>query len=234
MAVLQVDHLQARYGRSQVLHDVSLDCRAGEIVCILGRNGVGKSTTLKCLMGLLPPHAGAVRFDGGAITGWPAHAVARRGIGYVPEERLIFPNLTVAENLSMGIWRRNRETPGAVERVLEYFPRLRDRFRARGGTLSGGEQQMLSIGRALMSQPRLLLVDEPTEGLAPVIVQTLERTLASLAAQGLSVLVVESKLAVARRIASRIYVMAKGRTVFHGTPEDLQSNGAVRREFLEV
>jgi branched-chain amino acid transport system ATP-binding protein len=234
MSVLQVDHLQARYGRSQVLHDVSLDCGAGEIVCILGRNGVGKSTTLKCLMGLLPPHGGDVRFDGAAITGWPSHAVARQGIGYVPEERLIFPNLTVAENLSMGAWRRNAETPGAIERVLGYFPRLRDRFRARGGTLSGGEQQMLSIGRALMSQPRLLLVDEPTEGLAPVIVQTLERTLAALAAQGLSVLVVESKLAVARRIASRIYVMAKGRTVFHGTPEDLQSDSAVRREYLEV
>jgi branched-chain amino acid transport system ATP-binding protein len=234
MSVLQVDHLQARYGRSQVLHDVSLDCGAGEIVCILGRNGVGKSTTLKCLMGLLPPHGGDVRFDGAAITGWPSHAVARQGIGYVPEERLIFPNLTVAENLSMGAWRRNAETPGAIERVLGYFPRLRDRFRARGGTLSGGEQQMLSIGRALMSQPRLLLVDEPTEGLAPVIVQTLERTLAALAAQGLSVLVVESKLAVARRIASRIYVMAKGRTVFQGTPEDLQSDSAVRREYLEV
>ena len=234
MSVLQVDHLQARYGRSQVLHDVSLDCGAGEIVCILGRNGVGKSTTLKCLMGLLPPHGGDVRFDGAAITGWPSHAVARQGIGYVPEERLIFPNLTVAENLSMGAWRRNAETPGAIERVLGYFPRLRDRFRARGGTLSGGEQQMLSIGRALMSQPRLLLVDEPTEGLAPVIVQTLERTLAALAAQGLSVLVVESKLAVARRIASRIYVMAKGRTVFHGTPEDLQSDSAARREYLEV
>jgi branched-chain amino acid transport system ATP-binding protein len=232
--MLSVDHLEARYGRSQVLHDVSLTCAPGEIVCILGRNGVGKSTTLKCLMGLLPPHAGRVRFDGGAITGWPSHAVARSGIGYVPEERLIFPNLTVAENLSMGLWRQDRSAPATVERVLDYFPRLRDRYRARGNTLSGGEQQMLAIGRALMSQPKLLLVDEPTEGLAPVIVQTLERTLGALAAQGMSVLVVESKLAVARRIASRIYVMAKGRTVFHGTPEDLQSDNSVRREYLEV
>jgi branched-chain amino acid transport system ATP-binding protein len=232
--MLEVEGLQARYGRSQVLHDVSIAAAAGEIVCILGRNGVGKSTTLKCLMGLLAPHAGTVRFDGAPITGFPAYRVARGGIGYVPEERLIFPNLTVAENLSMGVWRRGGAAPGAVERVLDYFPRLRERFRARGGTLSGGEQQMLSIGRALMSRPKLLLVDEPTEGLAPVIVQTLERTLAQLAAEGMSVLVVESKLAVARRVASRIYVMAKGRTVFHGTSQALQENSATRREYLEV
>jgi len=232
--MLTVEGLQARYGRSQVLHDVSIEAGAGEITCILGRNGVGKSTTMKCLMGLLTPNAGSVRYDGTVITGWPAHAVARQGIGYVPEERLIFPNLTVAENLSMGVWQRGGETASAIDRVLAYFPRLRDRFRARGNTLSGGEQQMLAIGRALMSQPKLLLVDEPTEGLAPVIVQTLERTLATLAAEGMSVLVVESKLAVARRIAARIYVMAKGRTVFHGTPEELQENHAVRREYLEV
>jgi branched-chain amino acid transport system ATP-binding protein len=232
--MLQVEGLAARYGRSQVLHDVTIDAPPGEITCILGRNGVGKSTTLKCLMGLLMPHAGSVRFDGAPITGLPAYAVARSGIGYVPEERLIFPNLTVAENLSMGVWRRGGEAAGAVDCVLGYFPRLKDRFRARGNTLSGGEQQMLAIGRALMSQPRLLLVDEPTEGLAPVIVQTLERTLAALAAGGMSVLVVESKLAVARRIAARIYVMAKGRTVFHGTPAELQQNHAVRREYLEV
>ncbi len=232
--MLQVDGLQARYGRSQVLHDVSIDAGAGEIVCILGRNGVGKSTTLKCLMGLLAPSAGSILFDGATITGWPAYAVARGGIGYVPEERLIFPNLTVAENLSMGTWRRGGPTADTVERELGYFPRLKEHFRASGNTLSGGEQQMLSIGRALMSRPRLLLVDEPTEGLAPVIVHTLEQSLATLAAEGVSILVVESKLAVARRIASRLYVMAKGRTVFQGTPADLEDNHAVRREYLEV
>jgi branched-chain amino acid transport system ATP-binding protein len=234
VAILQVEGLQARYGRSQVLHDVSVAAAPGEIVCILGRNGVGKSTTLKCLMGLLPPAAGSVRFAGTPITGFPAYAVARQGIGYVPEERLIFPNLTVAENLSMGVWRRGGAAPGAIDRVLGYFPRLADRFRARGNTLSGGEQQMLAIGRALMAQPKLLLVDEPTEGLAPVIVQALERTLAALAADGMAVLVVESKLAVARRIASRITVMAKGRSVFHGTPAALQDRTDVRREYLEV
>jgi branched-chain amino acid transport system ATP-binding protein len=232
--MLQVENLQARYGRSQILHDVSLHSGAAEVVCLLGRNGAGKSTTLKCLMGLLVPNAGAVSLDGAAITGLPAYAIARRGIGYVPEERLIFPKLTVAENLSMGIWHDRAQVPASIDRVLGYFPRLKDKLRAKGNTLSGGEQQMLSIGRALMAQPRVLLVDEPTEGLAPVIVQALERTLLALAASGTSVLVVESKLAVARRIATRIYVMAKGKTVFHGTPSDLQDNHEIRREYLEV
>jgi branched-chain amino acid transport system ATP-binding protein len=232
--MLRVEHLQARYGRSQILQDVSLHSGASEVVCLLGRNGAGKSTTLKCLMGLLVPNAGAVSLDGAAITGLPAYAIARRGIGYVPEERLIFPKLTVAENLSMGIWHARSQVPASIDRVLGYFPRLKDKLRARGNTLSGGEQQMLSIGRALMAEPRVLLVDEPTEGLAPVIVQALERTLLALAASGTSVLVVESKLAVASRIAARIYVMAKGKTVFHGTPGDLQDNHEIRREFLEV
>ena len=232
--MLRVEHLQARYGRSQILQDVSLHSGASEVVCLLGRNGAGKSTTLKCLMGLLVPNAGAVSLDGAAITGLPAYAIARRGIGYVPEERLIFPKLTVAENLSMGIWHDRSQVPASIDRVLGYFPRLKDKLRARGNTLSGGEQQMLSIGRALMAEPRVLLVDEPTEGLAPVIVQALERTLLALAASGTSVLVVESKLAVASRIAARIYVMAKGKTVFHGTPGDLQDNHEIRREFLKV
>jgi branched-chain amino acid transport system ATP-binding protein len=232
--MLLVENLQARYGRSQILHDVSLRSGPSEIVCLLGRNGAGKSTTLKCLMGLLIPNAGIVSLEGEAITGLPAYAIARRGIGYVPEERLIFPKLTVAENLSMGIWRDRTQVPASIDRVLGYFPRLKDKLRARGNTLSGGEQQMLSIGRALMAQPRVLLVDEPTEGLAPVIVQALERTLLALATSGTSVLVVESKLAVARRIAARIYVMAKGKTVFDGTPGDLQDNHDIRREYLEV
>jgi branched-chain amino acid transport system ATP-binding protein len=232
--MLLVENLQARYGRSQILHDVSLRSGPSEIVCLLGRNGAGKSTTLKCLMGLLIPNAGIVSLEGEAITGLPAYAIARRGIGYVPEERLIFPKLTVAENLSMGIWRDRTQVPASIDRVLGYFPRLKDKLRARGNTLSGGEQQMLSIGRGLMAQPRVLLVDEPTEGLAPVIVQALERTLLALATSGTSVLVVESKLAVARRIAARIYVMAKGKTVFDGTPGDLQDNHDIRREYLEV
>ena len=236
MSLLDVSGLQARYGRSQVLHDVSLDVGPGEIVCLLGRNGVGKSTTLKCLMGLLAPHAGDIRLDGRPITGFAPHAVARAGLGYVPEERLVFPNLTVLENLSMGVWRSGQRAAiaTATEQVLTIFPRLRDRLQARGGTLSGGEQQMLAIGRALMGQPRLLLVDEPTEGLAPVIVRALETTLMHLAGSGMAVLVVESKLAVARRIAANIYVMAKGRTVFHGSPAALAADEAICREHLQV
>lgn len=236
MSLLDVSGLQARYGRSQVLHDVSLDVGPGEIVCLLGRNGVGKSTTLKCLMGLLAPHAGDIRLDGRPITGFAPHAVARAGLGYVPEERLVFPNLTVLENLSMGVWRSGQRAAiaTATEQVLTIFPRLRDRLQARGGTLSGGEQQMLAIGRALMGQPRLLLVDEPTEGLAPVIVRALETALMQLAGSGMAVLVVESKLAVARRIAANIYVMAKGRTVFHGSPAALAADEAICREHLQV
>lgn len=236
MTLLAVEGLQARYGRSQVLHDVSFSVQPGEIACLLGRNGVGKSTTLKCLMGLLPPAGGSIRFAGAPIARLAPHAIARAGIGYVPEERLIFPNLTVAENLSMGVWRGGRSAAiaRATEQVLATFPRLRERLTARGGTLSGGEQQMLAIGRSLMAQPKLLLVDEPTEGLAPVIVRALELALIELAAAGTAILVIESKLAVARRIASSIYVMTKGRTVFQGSPAELLGNETVCREHLHV
>jgi branched-chain amino acid transport system ATP-binding protein len=232
--MLRIESLHASYGRSKILHGVSLEAARGEITCLLGRNGAGKSTTLKCLMGLLPVGAGSVNYQDSAITGLPPHAVARRGIGYVPETRMVFPNLTVAENLSMGFWRRTPDRAAATERVLHYFPRLRDRFSALGGTLSGGEQQMLAIGRALMAAPKFLLIDEPTEGLAPVIVQALEKTFYELAQAGTSILVVESKLAVASRIADRIFVLAKGVSVFSGTPGELAENNAIRREYLEV
>jgi branched-chain amino acid transport system ATP-binding protein len=233
--MLQVEKLKASYGRIEILHDVSFQCGAGEVVCLLGRNGAGKTTTLKSLMGLLSSHQGTISLDGVGIGSLAPYAIARLGVGYVPEERLIFPSLSVAENLAMGLW---RTTPAlnrsATERVLGYFPRLKDKFNSLGSTLSGGEQQMLAIGRALMAKPKLLLVDEPTEGLAPVIVQSLERTLRDLASGGTSVLVVESKLSVARRIADRIYLIGKGETVFHGTPQDLENNREVRRQYLEV
>jgi branched-chain amino acid transport system ATP-binding protein len=233
--MLRIDQLAARYGRSQVLHGVTLTCGPGEVVCLLGRNGVGKSTTLKSIMGIAGISGGDISFGDEVITGLPPHAVARRGIGYVPEERLIFPDLSVAENLSMGGWRGFGQPARAhFDRVLAVFPRLGGKLRQRGRTLSGGEQQMLAIGRALMAEPRLLLVDEPTEGLAPVIVQALERTLKALAESGIAVLVVESKLAVARRIADRITVMAKGETVFDGTPDTLEACRDVRRQYLEV
>ena len=232
--MLEISNLQAAYGKTKILHGVSLRGDVAEIISLLGRNGAGKSTTLKTVMGLLPLLAGAITLDGAALAGEPSHRIARRGVGYVPEERAIFPTLTVAENLAMGFWRGGKGVSQATETVLAYFPRLREKFRARGATLSGGEQQMLSIGRALMGEPKILLVDEPTEGLAPVIVQALEQILQDLRATGVSILVAESKLAAARRIASRIYVMGKGRTIFGGTPEELQERQDIRREFLEV
>jgi branched-chain amino acid transport system ATP-binding protein len=233
--MLKVDNLKARYDRSEILHDVSFGCDFGEVVCLLGRNGTGKTTTLKSVMGLLPSHQGTIALDGAIIGDLEPYAIARLGVGYVPEERLIFPSLSVAENLAMGLWRSNSAlNRSATDRVLGYFPRLRDKINSRGSTLSGGEQQMLAIGRALVAKPKLLLVDEPTEGLAPVIVQSLEGTLRDLAADGMAVLIAESKLAVARRISKRIYVIAKGETVFSGSPADLERNHEVRRQYLEV
>jgi branched-chain amino acid transport system ATP-binding protein len=233
--MLEIAALSAHYGRSQVLHDVTLACAKGEVLCLLGRNGVGKSTTLKAVMGLTRATGRDIRFEGESVASLPPCEVARRGIGYVPEARLIFPDLTVAENLSMGVWKGfGQPARNAFDRVFAIFPRLSEKTRQRGRTLSGGEQQMLAIGRALMAEPKLLLVDEPTEGLAPVIVQALELALKALALSGVAVLAVESKLAVARRIADRIVVMAKGETVFHGDRQDLEENVGIRRQYLEV
>jgi branched-chain amino acid transport system ATP-binding protein len=229
--MLDITTLEAGYGETRILNGVSLQSAPGRITCLLGRNGVGKSTTLKTAMGMIAPRAGHVRLRGASIAGLPPHRIARLGLGYVPETRAIFPTLTVAENLAMGSWQGHE---AALDSVLGHFPRLRAKFRSRGATLSGGEQQMLAIGRALMGQPRYLLVDEPTEGLAPVIVQALEQSFRDLAASGMALLVVESKLAVARRIADGIVVMAKGRNVFEGTGSELQARDDVRREFLEV
>ena len=232
--MLEISDLHAAYGSARVLHGVSLAAEPGQVTCLLGRNGAGKSTTLKCVMGLLGASAGQIRLDGQDIKGAAPHRVARLGVGYVPEARLVFPDLTVEENLAIGLWRGGRGLKAAMERVLMLFPRLADKRAARGGTLSGGEQQMLSIGRALMPSPRCLLVDEPTEGLAPVVVQALERGLLALAAEGVAVLVVESKLDVARRIADSIHVMGKGRTAFAGSAVALATRPDISREYLEV
>jgi branched-chain amino acid transport system ATP-binding protein len=233
--MLQVENLRAQYGDTEVLHDVSLSCESGQVVCLLGRNGAGKSTTLKSLMGLLRASDGSISLSGESIAGRAPFEIARLGVGFVPEERLIFPSLTVDENLAMGQWRGKSATSRETrDRVLDMFPRLKDKIASRGRTLSGGEQQMLAIGRALMAVPKVLLVDEPTEGLAPVVVQSLERTLRQLADEGTAILVAESKLAVARRIADRISVIGKGKTVFHGSPEQLEESVGVRRQYLEV
>ena len=237
--LLAVEELHAHYGKSHILHGVSLQIDAGEIVCLLGRNGVGKSTTLKSIMGLVRPSRGRVLFKGTAIEGLPPYRVARRGLGYVPEERRIFPTITVRENLLMGIKgsrARNgaRENGWTLERVYEFFPRLKERERQRAGTLSGGEQQMLTMGRTLMGNPDLLLVDEPTEGLAPMIVEQVERILHAIHTSGTPVLLVEQSMETALALAERVYVMSKGQIVFQGSVRELQESDTVRKQYLEV
>jgi len=237
--VLLVEELHAHYGKSHILHGVSLQIGAGEIVCLLGRNGVGKSTTLKSIMGLVRPSRGRVLFKGSSIQDLPPYRVARLGLGYVPEERRIFPTITVRENLLMGIKgsrARNgaRENGWTLERVYEFFPRLKERERQRAGTLSGGEQQMLTMGRTLMGNPDLLLVDEPTEGLAPMIVEQVERILHAIHTGGTPVLLVEQSMETALSLAERVYVMSKGQIVFQGSVRELQESDTVRKQYLEV
>ncbi|HXG15634.1 MAG TPA: ABC transporter ATP-binding protein [Calidithermus sp.] len=232
--LLVVDGLHAHYGKSHVLHGVSLSVDRGEVVCLLGRNGVGKSTTLKAIMGLVRPSGGAVTFRGVPIAGLPPHRIARLGVGYVPEERRIFPTITVRENLLMGLKGGADRDGWTLERVYEFFPRLRERQRQRAGTLSGGEQQMLTIARTLVGNPDLLLVDEPTEGLAPMIVEQVERVLAEIHRAGTAILLVEQGMETALSLAQRAYVMSKGQIVFSGSLADLQASEAVRRQYLEV
>ncbi len=232
--LLVVDGLHAHYGKSHVLHGVSLSVDRGEVVCLLGRNGVGKSTTLKAIMGLVRPSGGAVTFRGVPIAGLPPHRIARLGVGYVPEERRIFPTITVRENLLMGLKGGAGRDGWTLERVYEFFPRLRERQRQRAGTLSGGEQQMLTIARTLVGNPDLLLVDEPTEGLAPMIVEQVERVLAEIHRAGTAILLVEQGMETALSLAQRAYVMSKGQIVFSGSLADLQASEAVRRQYLEV
>ena len=236
MTVLQVEGLHAHYAKSHILHGVSFTVDAGEIVCLLGRNGVGKSTTLKSLMGLIRPSAGSVSFKGRDITGLPAYRVARLGLGYVPEERRIFPTISVKENLLMGIKMRQRANGNGwtLDRVYDFFPRLREREAQRAGTLSGGEQQMLTTARTLMGNPELLLVDEPTEGLAPMIVVQVERILTEIHRGGTPILLVEQSMETALALAHRVYVMSKGQIVFSGSVAELKNNELVRKEYLEV
>jgi branched-chain amino acid transport system ATP-binding protein len=232
--LLAVDGLHAHYGKSHILHGVSLEVDAGEIVCLLGRNGVGKSTTLKSVMGLVAPSHGAVAFKGAPIAGMPPYRIARLGLGYVPEERRIFPTITVRENLLMGVKSGTRNGGWTAERVYEFFPRLEERKHQRAGTLSGGEQQMLTMGRTLMGNPDLLLVDEPTEGLAPMIVEQVERILSAVHQNGTPVLLVEQSMETAMALAQRVYVMSKGQIVFSGSTRELQVSESVRKQYLEV
>ena len=231
--MLEVRDLHAYYGKSHILQGVTFDVGSGEIVSLLGRNGVGRSTTIKAIMGDVPPH-GSVRFRGEELVGLPPHVIARKGLGYVPENRDIFPGLTLRENLLLG--RKSTKQIGrwSYDDVFELFPLLRERADVLGGVLSGGEQQMLTICRTLMGDPELIMIDEPTEGLAPRLVELVSGLLERIAARGVSILLVEQKLTIALRISRRLYVMGHGRIVFEGTPEDLRANAAVRKEWLEV
>ncbi|WP_315831352.1 ABC transporter ATP-binding protein [Bradyrhizobium prioriisuperbiae] len=231
--MLEVQDLHAYYGKSHILQGVDMHIDAGEVVSLLGRNGVGRSTTVKAIMGEVPPH-GVIRFKGQNIAGLPNHRIARLGLGYVPENRDIFPSLTVRQNLLMGVKDPRRPGKWKLEDMLGMFPNLANRADTAAGVLSGGEKQMLTICRTLMGDPELVMIDEPTEGLAPLIVQQVGDLIAEIARRGVAILLVEQKLSIAMRISHRVYVMGHGRVVFEGTPAELKANDAVRKEWLEV
>ncbi len=236
---LEVKDLNTYYGASHVLQGISLDVDNGEIVGLLGRNGMGKSTALKSIMGLVKPKSGTVTFDGKKITGFPPYKAARAGIGYVPEERRIFPNLPVVDNLFLGIKGGKIENPDdpdvwTVERIFRHFPKLKERANQKGALLSGGEQQMLAIGRSLMGNPKLLLVDEPTEGLAPLLVKEVRDILEDINKAGVTILLVEHNLKVAMSLSDRLYLMGKAFLAFTGTVEELDAQPEIREKYLEV
>jgi branched-chain amino acid transport system ATP-binding protein len=229
--LLAVSEIHTAYGLSRVLFGVSIEVRAGECVCLLGRNGVGKSTTMRSIMGLTPPQSGRVAFKGADITGWEPYRVARAGIGFVPEDRRIFADLTVWENLDVaqrgnGAW--------TIERVFDLFPTLQKLTTRHGGFLSGGEQQMLTIARTLMGNPDLLLLDEPSEGLAPLVVDHLREQIARLKAEGLTILLAEQNTDFSLRLADRAYVLEKGAIRFSGPAAALRDNEALRHELLAL
>ena len=231
--MLEVRDLHAYYGKSHILQGVDFHVGAGEIVSLLGRNGVGRSTTIKAIMGEVD-RTGSVKFKGRETMGLKPHQVARSGLGYVPENRDIFPQLTVRENLILGMKSTREGGRWSMQDMFDLFPRLQERIDTPGGVLSGGEQQMLTICRTLMGDPDLVMIDEPTEGLAPKIVELVAELLERIAARGVSILLVEQKLTIALRISKRLYVMGHGRIVFEGSADDLKANEGVRKEWLEV
>ncbi|MGH7355528.1 MAG: ABC transporter ATP-binding protein [Candidatus Rokuibacteriota bacterium] len=238
MTLLAVEDIHTYYGEAHILQGVSVSVGRGEVVTLIGRNGAGKTTTLRSIMGINPPRRGRVRLGDDDLTGLPTHAIARRGIAWIPEERRVLPNLTVRENLRLGLLGAGGAgADGAadvLEEVLTYFPRLRERIDQRGRFLSGGEQQMLAIARALVSRPSLLLVDEPTEGLAPLLVQSLTEILGTINRRGTTILLVEQTLEVALALSHRIYVMDQGRIQFEGTPDALRRDPTIQQRFLEI
>lgn len=236
--ILTLKGVNTFYEKSHILQDVSMEVDEGEVVGLLGRNGVGKSTTLKSISGVVPPRSGSIRFKGNDINGMKPHQITRLGIGYVPEDRRVFANLTVRQNLLLGIKSGQQENVDKegwnIERAYELFPLLKKRDGHKGGNLSGGEQQMLTIVRTLMGNPELLLLDEPTEGLAPMLVEAVSNVIQEIHEAGISILLVEQGFEVILDLTSRAYVMSKGQIVFEGTSQDLEHNHEVRERYLEV
>lgn len=231
--MLEVRDLHAYYGKSHILQGVDFQVGEGEIVSLLGRNGVGRSTTLKAITGEVEPQ-GSILFKGNQISGRKMHQIARAGIGYVPENRNIFPTLTVRQNLVLGIKQMGKQGRWSIDDMFELFPNLGQRADVLGNVISGGEQQMLTMCRTLMGDPDLIMIDEPTEGLAPKLVEQVSRLLAEIASRGIAILLVEQKLAIALQISQRILVMGHGKIVFEGTTEAFKANDDVRKEWLEV
>jgi branched-chain amino acid transport system ATP-binding protein len=233
--MLEIHDLETSYGRSQVLFKVNLSIGKGEVVTLLGRNGMGKTTTVKSVMGICPPKSGEIRFNEAVIHRWPSYRIAQAGLGLVPEGRQVFPNLTVRENLVATAANRGRAAaPWTLERVFALFPNLRERQGHYGNQLSGGEQQMLAIARALMTNPRLLILDEATEGLAPLIRTEIYRSIERLKAEGLSLLLIDKDVKALTRVAGRHYVLEKGRVVWSGTSSELAAAAEVQHRYLGV
>jgi branched-chain amino acid transport system ATP-binding protein len=236
MALLEISHIDTYYVDSHILFDLSLTVEAGEVVCLLGRNGAGKTTTVRSIAGLTPPRGGAITLRGRDIVGLPPFRIARLGIGFVPEDRRVFPNLTVHENLEVArrTWGNGSASPWTEERVFDLFPILRERRRQAGGTLSGGEQQMLTIARTLMGNPEILLLDEPSEGLAPIVVETLREQLGRLKASGLTMVLAEQNVRFVSDLGDRVYILEKGMARYQAPMASFLADDEVRQTYLAV
>jgi branched-chain amino acid transport system ATP-binding protein len=233
--LLQVETINTYYGLSHILFDISLEVAKGEVVVLLGRNGAGKTTTLRSIMGLTPPRTGKIIFRGEQITGWPPYKVARLGVGFVPEDRRIFPDLSVRANLDVGLQQqRAKNGPWSIDRIFQIFPRLEELASRAGGHLSGGEQQMLTIARTLMGNPELILLDEPSEGLAPIIVKILGDVIDLMRNEGMTVLLSEQNVKFALKHSDRAYIVDNGHIKYHGAISDLKTNQEITKRYLAV
>ena len=221
------------FGKSHILHNTSLEIREKELVGLVGRNGVGKTTTLKSIMGLVPPASGTIQLKGLSLSSLPAYQIPRQGLAYVPQGRHLFPKLTVMENLRIPLVQASLDQE-KLEEIFDYFPRLKERLKQKAGTLSGGEQQMLAVGRALITKPKLILLDEPTEGLMPLLVRLISQTVAAINQKGTTILLVEQNLKILKDICHRIYIMEKGAIVYEGTPAQLEATEGIQERYLSV